>query len=201
MEKNSLVVLLLVLFPMILFGQRKSKSFVQKDMLSLSGGLSGGILVAHPIQDVYFNGSVEYFMEKRISVRADVFAFLPDYNFEGQLQKNTSLLLGAAWHFPYQRWDTYISFQPGVAFPGLSTGNTAEKVKTGIEPVLEMNGGVSYYFGHNFHAYIGAGYVHGNYYPEKTSTFILDEIRLMAGIGVNVFFNRYDAWDRRKVRF
>jgi hypothetical protein len=110
--------------------------------------------------------------------------------------------MGVAYHFPYMRWDTYIAVQPGIAFPGLSSGNTAEKVKTGIEPMLAMNFGLNYYIGHNFHAYVSGGYAHGNYYPELTnSSFLLDEIRLMAGIGCNVFFNRYAPYERRRVRF
>ncbi|MEO6166716.1 MAG: hypothetical protein ABIO46_06325 [Chitinophagales bacterium] len=202
MEKNSLVILLwLLILPLFVPAQGRKKSFVQKDMFSFGGGVAGGILVSHPIQDVYLNGSVEYFMERRVSVKIDAFWFLPDYNFEGQLQKNTSLLMGAGWHFPYLRWDTYISLQPGVAFPGLSSGNTALKVKTGIEPVLAANGGVSYYIGNNLHAYASIGYVHGNYYPESPEIFHLDEIRVAAGIGFNVFFNRYAPYERRRIHF
>jgi hypothetical protein len=201
MEKITLVVLLLLDISFCSHAQSKKKSFVQKDMFSVSAGLAGGALVAHPLQDVFVKGSTEFFMEKRISLRADVYAFLPDYNFEGQLQKNTSLFLGAAYHFPYLRWDTYMSLQPGIAFAGLSSGNTAEKVKTGIVPVFEINGGVSYYIRNNLHMYIAAGYVHGNYYPEEAFAFLLDEVRIMGGIGINVFFNRYAPYERRRVRF
>jgi hypothetical protein len=132
MEKTTLVIFLLLGISFCSYAQSKKKSFVQQDMFSVSAGLAGGVLVAHPLQDVFLKGSAEYFMERRISVRADLYAFLPDYNFEGQLQKNTSLFLGASYHFPYLRWDTYMSLEPGIAFSGLSSGNTAEKVKTGI---------------------------------------------------------------------
>ncbi|MBK6484723.1 MAG: hypothetical protein IPG01_16675 [Chitinophagaceae bacterium] len=202
MEKNSLVILLLLLvIPLTMQAQGRKKPFIQKDMFSCSAGLSGGILVSHPIQDIYINTSVEYFMERRISVKFDAFFFLPDYNFEGQLQKNSSILVGAGYHFPYQRWDTYITFQPGLAFPGLSLGNTALEVKTGVEPILSATGGVSYYFFNNLHAFASIGYVHGNYFPEETETFHLDEVRIAAGIGFNVFFNRYAPYERRRPHF
>lgn len=202
MEKNPLVIVwLLLAIPLLLPAQGRKKSFIQKDMFSCGAGLSGGILVSHPIQDIYINSSVEYFMERRISVKIDGFLFLPDYNFEGQLQKNSSALIGAAWHFPYERWDTYIALQPGLAFPGLSQGNTALEVKTGVEPVIAVTGGLSYYFFNNLHAFASIGYVHGNYYPEHTSTFYLDEIRIAAGIGFNVFFNRYAPYERRRPHF
>lgn len=202
MEKNKLVILLwLLLIPLFVSSQGRKKPFIQTDMFSFGTGLAGGVLVSHPIQDVYLNGNVEYFMERRVSVKIDAYLFLPDYNFEGQLQKNSSLLMGAAYHFPYMRWDTYIALQPGIAFPGLSSGNTAIKVKTGIEPILCMSGGMSYYIRNNMHAFASIGYLHGTYYPESPDAFHLDAIRISAGFGFNVFFNRYAPYERRRPRF
>ncbi|MEP7127804.1 MAG: hypothetical protein ABI729_03005 [Chitinophagales bacterium] len=202
MEKNTVVILfLLMLVPSCLFAQRNKKSFIQRDMFSCGAGVAGGLFVSHPIQDIYINGSIEYFMERRISVKIDAFLFMPDYNFEGQLQKNSSILMGAAYHFPYKRWDTYISVQPGLAFPGLSSGNTAIPVETGVEPVIAMNGGLSYYLFNNLHFYTSVGYVHGTYYPESPESFHLDEIRIVAGLGFNVFFNRYAPYERRRIHF
>ena len=202
MEKNSVVILLWMLFlPLFIAAQGKKKSFIQRDMFSCGAGAAGGILVSHPVQDIYINGSVEYFMERRVSVKIDGFLFMPDYNFEGQLQKNSSILIGAAYHFPYKRWDTYLSLQPGLAFPGLSSSNTAIPVEAGVEPILAMNGGLSYYFLNNLHVYACIGYVHGTYFPESPESFHLTEIRVATGIGFNVFFNRYAPYERRRIRF
>lgn len=202
MEKNTVVALFcLLVLPLCLAAQGKKKSFLERDIFCFGAGVGGGILVYHPTQNIYLTGNIEYFMERRISVKADGFLFLPDYHFEGQLQKNNSVLLGAAYHFPYLRWDTWMSFQPGISFPGLSSGNTSVPVKTGVEPVLALSGGLSYYIGHNFHASASVGYLHGTYYPESTESFGLDEVRFSAGFGFNVFFNRYAPYERRRVHF
>lgn len=201
MEKNSIVALLLVLLPLYGSGQTKAKSFVRKDLFTASGGLAGGIMAAHSTQNVYIISGAEYFMERRISIKADIYWFLPDYYFEGQLQKNTNAFMGAAFHFPRDRWDVYFAFQPGMAFPGLASGTNTSVTKPGAEPVLLASLGLNYFILQNFHMFANAGYLHGNYFPEETSSFLLDELRITAGLGFNVFFNRYEPYQRKRVRF
>jgi hypothetical protein len=200
MEKNSLVIFLLLLLPLLADSQSRRKSFVKKDLFVVSGGLSTGVMVAHPIQDVFIVSGAEYFMESRVSIKSDIYWFLPDYNFEGQLQKNSSIFMGAAFHFPLDRWDTFFSFQPGLAFPALASG-TNTTAKPGVEPLLASSLGVTYFILQNMHVFVSAGYVHGKYFPESETAFPLDELRLTAGLGFNVFFNRYAPYERRRVKF
>src|SRR6185295_17858951 len=136
--------------------------------------------------------------EHQIGVRTDLEVFLPDYNFEGQLQKNSCLLVGPEFHFPFGRFDLSLIFEPGVAFTYLKDGAADKKTQT--EPVFTMSLGFYYYLFRNFHVFTSAGYLHGNYFLENTDPFRLDEIRITGGLGINIFVNHQEAFERKRVK-
>jgi len=176
-----------------------SAPFVRKGLMSMSTGLTGGIMTFNQVQDIYFNASFAYCVEQQIGIRTDLCVFLPDYNFEGQLQKNSSILVGPEFHFPFGRFDLSFLFEPGVAFPYLKDGVANQKVQA--EPVYVLTLGASYYILQNFHVFASAGYLHGNYFLENVDPFRLDEIRITAGLGINIFVNHQEAFERKRVKF
>jgi hypothetical protein len=201
MEKiKVLILLLLVLFAEISHAQNYGrKPFVHKGLMYMSTGLTGGIMTFNQVQDIYFTGSFSYLVEEQIGIRTDINVFLPDYNFEGQLQKNSSLLLGPEFHFPAGRFDMSLIFEPGISFANLE-GGTADK-KTQAEPVFLASMGFYYYILQNFHVLASVGYLHGNYFLESSDPFRLDELRLTGGLGINIFVNHQAAFNRKRVKF
>jgi hypothetical protein len=201
MEKTKVLILLLLLtFAEASHAQNYgSAPFLRKGLMSISTGLTGGIMTFNELQEVYFTGTFSYCVEQQIGIRTDLCVFLPDYNFEGQLQKNSSILLGPEFHFPFSRFDLSFLFEAGVAFPYLKDGVANQKVQA--EPVYVLTLGTSYYLFHNFHVFASAGYLHGNYFLENVDPFRLDEIRISAGLGVNIFVNHQEAFERKIPKF
>src|SRR4026208_565804 len=113
MEKIKVLILLLLLLSAEVSQAQKygAAPFVQKGLMNMSTGLAGGIMTFNEVQDIYFNLSFAYCVEHRIAVRTDLYVFLPDYNFEGQLQKNSCLLVGPEFHFPVGRFDMSLMFE------------------------------------------------------------------------------------------
>lgn len=174
-------------------------SFVRQGLMDMSTGITIGVMTFNPVQEIYFTSSFAYFFEDQISARTDVNVFLPDYNFEGQLQKNSSILLGPEFHFPAGHFDWSILFEPGMAFPYLKDGIPNKKPQA--EPVFNFSLGMYYYFLKHFHLSLSAGYLHGNYFLENSNPFRLDEIRIAGGLGINIFVNHQSVFNRKRVKF
>jgi hypothetical protein len=201
MEKIKILILMLaLLFSRVAVAQQVGRApFVHKGLMNMQIGLTGGGMVFNQVQDLYFNGSFSYVMESQIAVRTDFYVFLPDYNFEGQLLKNSSILLGPEFHFPFGRFDMSLLFETGVAFPYLKGGSVDQKAQ--MEPVVTLGLGFYYYLFQNFHVFTAVNYLHGNYFLENSDPFRLDEIRVSAGLGINLFVNHQALFERKNPKF
>jgi hypothetical protein len=156
-------------------------------------------MIFNPVQDVYVNGSFSYCMEDRIGVRTDFIFFIPDANFAGQLNRNSSILIGGEFHFPFHRFDLSLLLQPGISFVYLEEGMAS--TKTQVEPVITGSISGTYYILNNFHVFASVMYLHGNYFMEQSDPFRLDELRITGGIGINIFVNHTPLFQRKKVKF
>ncbi|MFI5134385.1 MAG: hypothetical protein ACHQD9_00900 [Chitinophagales bacterium] len=201
MEKTKI---LIALFLALIFHDGMAQNvtkppFVRQGLMNISAGLSGGVMIFNPVQDVYINTSFAYCIEDRIAVRTDFCFFIPDVNFKGQLNRNSSILFGAEYHFPFQRFDLSLLLEPGVSFVYLKEGTTSTKTQT--EPVITASIGTTYYILQNFHVFASVMYLHGNYFMEQPKPFRLDEFRITGGIGINIFVNHTPLFQRKRVKF
>lgn len=176
-----------------------SAPFIRKSLMSMSGGLGGGIFLYHPVQNIYFTGSFSYCMEDRIGIRSDFYLFIPDVAIGGQLDRNSTILLGPEFHFPAGHLDWTILFQPGLSFSYLK--DEASTNQTQAEPVLTLSTGLTYYFFHNFHLGVNAQYLRGNYFSESIEPYNISELRFTAALGVNLFVNHQAAYQRKRPKF
>lgn len=201
MEKTKAVILFLfaMLFAEAALAQYGARPFVQKRLMNMSAGLTGGVMIFNPVQDVYFNGSFSYCIEQQIGIRTDLYVFIPDPSYKGQLDNNSSILIGPEFHFPAGRFDMSLMFEPGISFSYLE-GGAADK-QTQAEPVFQFSMGFYYYILQNFHVLASVGYLHGNYFLENNDPFRLDELRVTAGLGVNIFVNHTAPYERKRVKF
>lgn len=173
--------------------------FVRKGLMSISTGISGGLMSLEPYQNVYVNASFAYCMEDQIAVRTDFFVFVPDANYKGQLNQNSGFLVGGEFHIPFNRFDFSMLLQPGVSFVYLEEGVSSGKAQA--EPVISGTLSTCYYILNNFHVFASAMYLHGSYFMEQPEPYHLDELRITAGIGVNIFVNHTPVFQRKRVKF
>jgi len=201
MEKNKILILLCFL---LLAGATEAQNFhaspfLRKGMMKISSGGTAGVMAANPVQEIFLTANFSYSIEDRIAVRTDFFLFMPDYNFEGELEKNSSILLGPEFNFPYGRFDLALLFEPGLSFTRLAGGTLDNKVQA--EPVMTFSLATYYFLFQNFHVFASACYLHGNYFLESQDPFRLDEFRITAGLGINIFVNHQPAFQRKRTRF
>lgn len=200
--ENLKVSLIIVFICLVLHAEAQNfrpRPFVKKQLMEMSLGFTGGIHVFEPVQSIYFTGAVSYCLENQIAVRADYFHFVPDPNFTGQLDKNSSLMAGGEFHFPYGRFDFSMLLQPGVAFCHLVVPGSMQKLRA--EPIVRAGLETTYYVLRNAHVFVNGSYLRGNYFLEGSRPYRLDELRLTAGLGINIFVNHTPASQRKVVKF
>ncbi|MCS6917921.1 MAG: hypothetical protein RMK52_06450 [Chitinophagales bacterium] len=198
--KIPLIVLTLAMLMQQADGQNfRPRPFVNKRLMELSVGFTGGIHVFEPVQSMYLNGAFAYCMENQIAVRADYFLFIPDPNFRGQLDRNSSLLAGGEFHFPHGRLDLSLLLQPGVAFCFLEVPGSLQRTRA--EPIVRLGAETTYYLLNNAHVFVNASYLRGNYYLEGSEPYRLDELRITAGLGIQIFVNHTPVFQRKVVKF
>jgi hypothetical protein len=201
MEKTKAVILPWLLFLGISVQAQNFRNppFVKKGLMNISTGISGGYMTLEPYQNIYVNGSFAYCMEDQIAIRTDLYVFVPDVNFKGQLNQNTGILFGGEFHIPFNRFDFSLLLQPGVSFVYLEEGVSSGKAQT--EPVISGSISTTYYILSNFHVFASAMYLHGSYYMEQAEPYHLDEFRVTGGIGINIFVNHTPVFQRKRVKF
>ncbi|MCS6990546.1 MAG: hypothetical protein NZL95_01635 [Chitinophagales bacterium] len=198
-HKISLIALLLAT-ALCAEGQNfRPRPFVKKRLMEMSLGFTGGIHIFEPVQSLYLNGAFAYCLENQIAVRADYFHFIPDPNFRGQLDQNSSVFAGAEFHFPYGRFDFSLLLQPGIAWCFLQVPASLQKLRA--EPVVRAGAETTFYVLRNAHLFFNASYLRGNYFLEDVRPYSLDELRICGGLGLNIFVNHTPVAQRKVVKF
>lgn len=179
----------------------QNQDFIKKGLLRASATLSTGYMPAYNVENLYIELNGDYFIQDRISMRTDLYALTHYQWFDTYLHHGFNAFAGAAFHFPYYHWDTYLLLQPGlaVAKPYDAVDPAAPAHHT-LEPMVNAGAGLTFYFSRSLHAYVTASYAYGNYHGASPA-FRMDEVRAMAGIGFNVYTNSMPAWWRKMVKF
>jgi len=142
----------------------------------------------------YFNSTLEWCFDNRVSIRANGFYFFSTQGNYRPFKMNHSLMLGAFYHFPKRKLDYYFGVEPGAAlvqqyaykFNGDSIANPQVKVS----PLITVSTGINYFFWKYMNIFAAIKFVHGTYIPPYGNSIPLDELRISAGIGWQVQFKR-----------
>lgn len=102
-------------------------------LLKLNFSFASGFMPNQIIYNHYLQGSLAYFPEKKVALRADFSMLLSSPSQASILQQNTGIYLGGFWHFVDKPiWDPYVGLQAGLHIsqttyenPGLSMPNMA----------------------------------------------------------------------------
>ena len=175
--------------------QEDFNEFPYHGIIRASASFGTGFMPKSDLQNVYMHGDLEYYLNKRISVRSEAFYFFNVLNNDNPpLLMNHQLFSGALYHFrPDKPLDLYVGFQPGIAYSQSSdvpcntciTRDATEvpSNKT-FNPLVSGMAGVNYYATKIFHFFISARYLTGTHLSNKTP-LSLNEFRVSFGLGLN----------------
>lgn len=197
-KKFSTVLAIILSFFSIANGQ--VVSYASEGLVNAAATFSPALLLTNGDIHYYINGQAEYFFEKNVSIRSDLYFLNSQVDNEVSFKHNSSLQVGPVFHYTYGHLDTWFGFQPGISITKINENDTLKTTNT-LEPILGVSTGLNFYVSKYFHFFISANYVHGQYYGMPDEPLALDEVRALAGLGFNFHFHKFAYWENHVPEF
>ncbi len=185
----------------VVFAQQENTQFIHKHLVRADASIVAGYLFKENINNVHINGSAEYYLDNKISIRGSASYLLGSTGLTKDsigLKDFHSIYLGGVYHFnTTSHFDPYFIFQPGLAYtssyksgpPALKAGDTQiRKYYPGVlTPLATAGVGFNYYFQRFAHLFVETRYVYGRHLSQAPSPISLQELRVTFGLGFNLF--------------
>lgn len=177
-KKISLI--LAIVCSTLVFGQSKVSYY---PMLNFSGTISPGKFVNLKGSAIHLNGFLEYTLDRKYSVRGDIYKFIQGAVSSSNLvlpYQLNQLYVGAFRSFGKNNWRQYIGFQPGIT---LSRDMLSSNNKPQISPSFGLKVGSSFSFYKYFNFYIDVSFNKTQLRGVLSSTNNLNEFLFSGGLG------------------
>ncbi len=205
---------LLMIFALSHFAnaQKKDTATGLNRVLMMQATISPGYWFAEKKWNSYFNATLEWCFDKRVSIRANGFYYFTTQNVAiPKFKMNHNLFLGAFYHYPKNKFDFYFGIEPGCAMilqrtystsvlgaePARDTTINDPPIK--FTPIMSASCGINFFFWKYMNIFAALKVVHGNYIPPYGKKISLDELRISAGIGFHVRFSKPGAYHKIKI--
>lgn len=204
MQKKSLIILILC-FSNVVFSQQENTQFIHKHLVRADASIVAGYLFKENMNNVHVNGSAEYYIDNKVSIRGSASYLLGSSGLTADsmgLKDFHSIYLGGVYHFTTKgHFDPYFILQPGIAYTSsfkekidpatVNNENPTRKYYPGVlSPLATAGLGFNYYFQRFAHLFMETRYVYGRHLSEAPSPISLQELRVTFGLGFNLFIIR-----------
>ncbi|HEY1040984.1 MAG TPA: hypothetical protein VGF30_16330 [Bacteroidia bacterium] len=159
---------------------------VKKGLLRATLTFATGYMPANKLNNLYLTGNVEYYTDKKISLRGDGNYFFNSMNGDKTLKQNHSFYGGAAYHFAKGNFDPFVGLQTGLALTqcGIVQQGGPERA-VAYNPLISPIAGFNYYASRWFHLFINARYNIGKHLADD-AIIPLNELSFSFGLGFNI---------------
>lgn len=173
----------------------EAAGFTHPGLFLFRASISVGGLTKLNAGTVFFEGNTEYFLDRRVSIRGDVYFFGGHTGDYKPFKMHHSLLTGAMFHkITKGDFDPYAGIEVGINYaqatdPYLggigSSVVPVEAVSKVFSPILSPVVGFNYYGGKFFHLTMHARYIMGTF-MDNYNVVSLGEWRISFGLGFNL---------------
>jgi hypothetical protein len=195
MVRQTLLPTMLLLAVMTASAQQNEQpDIIRKGLLRAQGTITPAVMLNGGALNIYLLGDMDFYLSRRVSVRADGYYFL-DTQGGGGLLHNHGVFFGLNYHFPVKggRFDPYLGLQPGASYvQARYTGGLLDhdvlmptRSRATLVPNISASAGFNYYIWKYLHFQMMVRYVHGNH-ATPWGSHPLDELRFSIGLGWNV---------------
>lgn len=189
---KKIMIALTIALPCLVSAQDdENANYTYKGLIRASSSFGTGFMTKNDLKNVYITGDLEYYLNNRISVRGETYAFLNSLdNPTSPLLQNHQLFSGASYHFrPDKSLDFYVGLQPGIAYSQTSMlqlePTDPAKSDATLNPLVSGITGINYFATRIFHLFINARYVSGKHLSNAPEPMSLNEFRIQFGLGIN----------------
>jgi hypothetical protein len=159
-------------------------------ILRAQGAFAMGRLTESKATQIYIKGDLSYYLDSKVSVRADGFYFVDSQDKANKpFDFSHSLFTGLSYHLGNGgALDPYVGLQPGINFARLGNLETTLPISPNItswSPVFSGHVGFNYYAPKIFHLFVHLQYIQGRF-VNQLNTQSLSEFRISFGLGWNI---------------
>jgi hypothetical protein len=159
-------------------------------ILRAQGAFAMGRLTESKATQIYIKGDLSYYLDNKISVRADGFYFVDSQDKTNKpFEFSHSLFTGLSYHLGNGGpLDPYIGLQPGINFARIGNSETLlpiHPITPSWSPVVSGHVGLNYYAPKIFHLFVHLQYIQGRF-VNAIDTQSLSEFRISFGLGWNI---------------
>lgn len=163
----------------------QTPNYFQPNLLKASATISPGRMLHNRANSIYLSGFLEYLLDRKYSLRGDVFQFIDaQYTSQSLIEPyfQNRLFFGAFKHFGRQDFKFYSGIQMGTT---ITTYNQSffNGNKTRVEPSFSIKAGASYYVWKYFHFFADVTYLNSTLRGTSFGSQIMDEVIFSAGLG------------------
>lgn len=189
MAKKAIVITILLFTSLLGFTQEENEKKDMYGYLLAQPTISPGFMTEGGFMNSYFHATLEYFPEKKFSLRTDGLYFLSTQGDVQPLAFSHKMFLGVFYHHTLKNSSYYFGFQPGAAYSKQNAYSYNDSLVTNpplrVSGLIGISAGVNYYFWKIFNFFLAVHYNHGVYIPEYGEAMSLGEFRIAGGLGWN----------------
>ena len=201
--KTKNLIILFVCLTAVVFAQQENTQYIHKHLMRADASVVGGYLFKEGMNAVHINGSAEYYLDNKVSIRGSASYLLGSSGLTKDsigLKDFHSIYLGTVYHFPTKgHFDPYVILQPGLSYTSsyqvnnwvplqLKDEGIGHTYYSGVlTPLATAGVGFNYYFQRFAHLFVETRYVYGMHLSQAPSPISLQELRVTFGLGFNLF--------------
>lgn len=160
-------------------------TLLRKGLLRAAGTFAFGTMPENNLSNAYLTGNLEYYAEKKVSVRGDIYYFLNSLEANSILHKNSAVYFGAVYHFlAHSHFDPLIGLQPGISYTQMLAPDGTLDVAT-VCPLFSAVAGFNFFAEKWFHIQVNVRYAIGEHLTAADETNI-SELSFNFGLGFNL---------------
>jgi hypothetical protein len=205
------IILSLLVFPIIAFSQElggldpnkknEEPTYFRPGLLKASATISPGRMLQNKANSIYISGFLEYVLDRKYSLRGDVFQFVDArYSDETLLEPNfmNRLYFGAFRHFGKKNLKFYSGVQAGMTFMQYYHSFSQGR-KFSVEPSFALKAGTTFYVWKYFHFFADLTYVNSTTRGLIFGSQKMDELIFSAGLGFQIQTRKKQKIHIRKI--
>lgn len=189
--------LTLVLFAFNSVAQKHDTCYVRSGLLKTNGTIALSLMPKYNSTNLYFNGSLEYYPESKVSIKGSSLYYLTNTNSNNSIYKsNVQIYFGALYHFNYKLHDVGIGIQPGISYTDLSfnyfvTNNLInnqnyQNRNSILIPTVALAASYNFYFYDYFDFFLECRYIHSTFFGNALGDIPLHQIMIGGGLGFHI---------------
>ena len=196
---GKIISILFILMLGLSFGQNKEieieESNFQPSLLKASATIAPTRFLSLYSSAAMLNGYLEYVLEERISVRGDVFYFLPNVAYLKLNPLNvpesySALYAGFGYHIGKKNWKHSLYFQPGVSYTKIAKDNLNMEYRWTVNPSYQVKVGTCLYVSRFFHFFAELNFSDSYVRTTPVNSISMKQLGFSAGLGFHLVTKR-----------